>query len=177
MAGRGKPKKLSGEDLWDYALRLLGKRAYSAGELKQKLALRSESPRDLAEVMSKLRQYGFADDTKFSEAFASSRLQREGFGRFRVLRDLRSKRVAGTVAEAAVEKTFAGTDESGLIQRFLDRKYRGKNLSEFLKEEKNLAAVYRRLRTAGFSGTNSLSVLKRYTRRAEEWNGLEDIEE
>ena len=47
-------------------------------------------------------------------------------------------------------------------------------LDEFLKEEKNLASVYRRLRTAGFSSGNSLSILKRYTQQVEDWNGFEE---
>ncbi|MFL6351473.1 MAG: regulatory protein RecX [Bryobacteraceae bacterium] len=174
MAARGKPKILDSGGLWDYALRVLGQRAHSANELKQKLSKRSESAAEVAAVMGKLRDYGLADDTKFSEAFASSRLQNRGFGRFRVLRDLRSKRVSGNVAEAAVEKTFAGTDETELIQRFLERKYRGKKLEEFLKEEKNVASVYRRLRVAGFSSGNSLSILKRYAQQVEQWTGLED---
>jgi regulatory protein len=176
MAVRGKPKKLGGEALWEYALRVLGQRAHSASELRQKLYRRSESAADVAGVMEKLREYGFADDTKFSEAFASSRLQTRGFGRFRVLRDLRSKRVSGNIASAAVEKTFAGTDECELIRNFLERKYRAKNLEEFLKEEKNLASVYRRLRSAGFSSGNSLTILKRYTQKVEDWSGLEDDE-
>jgi regulatory protein len=174
MALRGKPKKLDSGGLWDYALRVLGQRAHSANELRQKLSKRSESAADVTAVMGKLREYGLTDDTKFSEAFASSRLQNRGFGRFRVLRDLRSKRVSGNIAEAAVEKTFAGTNEAELIQRFLDRKYRGKKLEEFLKEEKNLASVYRRLRTAGFSSSNSLSILKRYAHQVEDWSGLEE---
>ncbi len=143
-------------------MRALGQRAHSATELRQKLSRRAESPADVNAAMAKLREYGFADDQKFSEAFAASRLQNQGFGRFRVLRDLQSKRVAPAVAEDAVEKTFAGTDEPDLIQRFLERKYRGKDLAEFFKEEKNLASAYRRLRTAGFSSSGSLSVLKRY---------------
>jgi regulatory protein len=174
MAVRGKPKKLDGEALWEYALRVLGQRALSANELTQKLSKRSESAADVDAVMRKLREYGFADDAKFSEAFASSRLQNRGFGRFRVLRDLRSKRVSGKIAEAAVERTFAGTNERELIQRFLERKYRAKNLEEFLKEEKNLASVYRRLRTAGFSSGNSLSILKRYARQVDDWSPFED---
>jgi regulatory protein len=176
MAVRGKPKKLNGEALWEYALRVLGQRAYSANELRQKLSTRSESAADVDGVMQKLREYGFADDTKFSEAFASARLQNRGFGRFRVLRDLRSKRVSGNIAEAAVKKTFAGTNERELIQRFLDRKYRSKNLEEFLREEKNLASVYRRLRTAGFSSGNSLSILKRYAQQVEDWTAFEGDE-
>jgi regulatory protein len=174
MAVRGKAKKLDNGGLWEYALRVLGQRPHSATELRQKLSKRSESAADVATVMGKLRDYGLVDDTKFSEAFASSRLQNRGFGRFRVLRDLRSKRVSGNTAGAAVEKTFAGTDEAELIQRFLERKYRGKKLEEFLKEEKNLASAYRRLRTAGFSSGNSLSILKRYAQQVEDWSELEE---
>ena len=106
----------------------------------------------------------------------SSRLEDRGFGRFRVLRDLRSKKIPGNIADAAVEKAFAGTEEMELIQRYLDRKYRGKKLEEFLKQEKNLASVYRRLRTAGFSSGNSLSILKRYAQQVEEWSGFEEEE-
>jgi hypothetical protein len=34
--------------------------------------------------------------------------------------------------------------------------------------------VYRRLRTAGFSSANSLSILKRYAQQVEDWSGLEE---
>lgn len=171
MAGRKIPKKLNEAELWDYALRVLARRAHSSGELRQKLSGRAQSPADVDTTMIKLREYGFADDTKFSEAFAGSRLQNQGFGRLRVLRDLRSKRISAITAAKAVEKAFDGTDELQLIQNFLDRKYRGKNLKEFLREEKNLASAYRRLRTAGFSSNGSITILRRYSRNADEWDG------
>ena len=139
-----------------------------------KLARRAETAADVTGVMSKLREYGLADDSKFSEAFAVSRLQNQGFGRFRVMRELRSKRVSQNVADDAVSKTFAGTDERDLIQKYLDRKYRGKNLMEFFKEEKNVAGAYRRLRTAGFSSSASLSVLNRYARGLDLPEEIED---
>jgi regulatory protein len=170
MAGRRTPSKLDETGLWNYALRLLTRRAYSSGELKQKLAARAERYSDVNATMSKLGEYGFADDRKFSEALAGSRLQNQGFGKFRILHELRSKRVAPTIAAEAVEKVFDGTDELRLIQNFLERKYRGKDLAQFLQQEKNLASAYRRLRTAGFSSTGSITVLRRYSRKAEEWD-------
>ncbi len=173
MAVPGKFKKLNSEGLWEYALRALGQRAHSASELRQKLLKRAEAAIDVPPVMGKLQEYGLTDDRKFSEAFASSRLESRGFGRFRVLRDLRSKRVSGNIANAAIEKTFAGLDEADLIQRFLERKYRGKKLEEFLKDEKNVASAYRRLRNAGFSSANSLALLKRYAKQVDDWSGLE----
>lgn len=162
-----KPKTLNAEELWEYALRVLATRAHSEGELRQKLARRAEAAADIRATMSRLREYGLADDRKFSETFAVGRLQNQGFGQQRVLRDLRAKRVEGQVAEQAVSQAFAGVDEQQLAAAFLERRYRGKNLPEFLAEEKNLASAYRRLRTAGFSSSSSFSVLKRYAKAAE----------
>lgn len=176
MARSGGAKKLDADALWEYALRALGQRAHSAAEIKQKLSRRASSAHDLNAAIAKLREYGLTDDKKFSETFAYARAQNHGFGRFRVLRELQAKQVGRTVAEKAVEKIFAGTDETELVEKFLSRKYRGKDLREFLKEEKNLASVYRRLRTAGFSAGVSLAVLKRYATSVEEWNEIPEEE-
>ena len=170
MAIRGKPKKLNYDALWEYALRALGQQAQSAGQIRQKLARRAETPSDIPAVLAKLREYNLVNDQKFSETFATSRLQNQGFGRFRVMRDLQSKQVSGGIAKEAVEKTFAGTDELALVQNFLVRKYRGKDLREYLAEEKNLASAYRRLRTAGFSSQSALKTLRRYTDRVEDFD-------
>jgi hypothetical protein len=50
---------------------------------------------------------------------------------------------------------------------------RGKNLSEYLKEPKNLASLYRKLRVAGFSTPASIRVLKSFSSRADELEELE----
>ncbi|MBV8550935.1 MAG: regulatory protein RecX [Acidobacteriaceae bacterium] len=177
MPGTRIPKKLNADALWEYALRALGARSYSMNELRQKLARRAESSTDVADTIARLREYGLADDAKFSEVFASSRLQNQGFGRMRVLRELRGKRVAPAVAEQAVERAFDGTDEHELAAKFLERKYRGKDLNLFLSEEKNLASAYRRLRTAGFSSSATIAVLKRHSKRAEMDEPFEESQE
>jgi regulatory protein len=174
--GAAKKGALDENSLWEYALRVLSQRAHSSGEIRQKLFKRADSSATLNAVMTKLREYSLADDHKFSEAFASARLQNSGFGRFRVLQDLRAKRVAPAVAEGAVNRVFAGTDEQQLIDQFLSRKYRAVDLRQFLQEDKNLASAYRRLRTAGFSNGGSWAALKRYSRRAEDWSEPEETE-
>lgn len=168
-----KQSKLDESELWNYALRILARKAYSAAEIKQKLSQRAASISDVPAILAKLKDYGFADDEKFSETFAASRLRNEGFGRSRVLRDLRTKRVSSKVAEEAIEKTFAGTSETELIDSFMARKYRSKDLTVFLKEEKNLASAYRKLRLAGFSSNATLAALKRHARHAADWE-IED---
>jgi regulatory protein len=161
-------RKLDRDQLWDYALRSLGQRAHSASELRQKLVRRAASPADVNETMARLHQAGLTDDQRFADAYASSRLSNQGFGRYRVLRDLKTKRVSGPVAAAAIEQAFAGTEESTLIEAFLQRKYRGKDLSVFFSEQKNLAGAYRRLRLAGFGSSASLAALKRHSAAAED---------
>ena len=78
------------------------------------------------------------------------------------------------MAQKAADQAYASVDEVELIERFLSRKFRGKNLGELLQEQKNLASAYRKLRVAGFSSGNAIRVLKRYAAEAE---ALEDIEE
>ena len=177
MAPVRRPKKLSAEALWTYALRALGDRAHSAAELRKKLLRKAESSSDVTSVMAKLLEYGLTDDKKFSDNFASSRLANEGFGKYRVLRDLRAKQVASPVAEKAVLEVFAGTDEQLLAEKFLLRKYRGRDLRTFLQEEKNLASAYRRLRTGGFSSQIALSVLKKHSARAQDWEEMDDADD
>jgi len=169
MVAPRKPKILGPEELWNYSLRLLGQRPYSVAELKTKLLRRSDSPSVVTDTLNKLQEYGLADDKKFSEAFASFRLQNDGFGQARVLRDLRAKRVPRSVAEKAVAKMFEKTEESELALQFLQRKYRNKDLGALLVDEKQFASAYRKLRVAGFTSSVSLSLLKRYGKGTAEW--------
>jgi regulatory protein len=173
MPIRGKPKRLAADPLWEFALKTLDRRAYAAAELRRKLSLRAETKSDLDQVMKKLQKYGLLDDARFAESFAASRLEGQGFGARRVLRDLRSRSVGTQAAEAAVQRVYSEVEETELAGKFLQRKFRSKNLPDYLKEEKNLAAAYRRLLTAGFSTAASIKVLKQFAQRAEELESME----
>lgn len=163
-----KGKKLDSDGLWNYALRALGQRAHSAGDLKRKLAARAASPQDLHATMAKLLEYGLTDDRKFAEAFYASRLQNRGFGKLRVVRELRMRGVAPKIADEAARTAFQDVNEADLIEQFLHRNYKRPNLSEFFKEPKHLMAAYRKLRVAGFTSTVAIDVLKHYAKTAEE---------
>jgi regulatory protein len=171
------PKRLEREALLEYASRALAARALSIGELKQKLRARAVQDSDVDSVLSSLKQVGALNDRKFADSYAAARLNNQGFGSARVLRDLMQRKVPSTVAKESVREAYQETDETGLIEQFLARKYRGKQLGEFLQEEKNLASAYRRLRTAGFSSPASIRVLKRYASRAGELESTETQED
>jgi regulatory protein len=168
--------KLKLEALRGYALRVLSQRGLSVSELRRKLLLRAETPGDVDAVVDSFQSYGYLDDRRLSEGFADSRAQSGAIGEQRVLRDLLKKRIAPGVAREAVSRAFENVDEPALIREFLARKMRGKNLGEYLKEPKNLASLYRRLRTAGFSSSASIRVMKSYSAQAEDLESIESAE-
>ncbi len=170
------PQPLDREKLLNVALRALGGRAHSSGELREKLRRRAQNHEDVDAVLAKLKEAGYLNDRHFAENYASARLQNQGLGKMRVLRDLRQRRVAPKLAEQVTEQTYQKTNEADLIEEFLRRKYRGKQLGAFLSEEKNLAAAFRRLRYAGFSAGQSIRVLKRFASQPEVLDALEGDE-
>ncbi len=171
------PQPLGAQALLDYALRRLAGRPHSVAEIREKLAARAADPADVTGVLERLKEYGYINDQRLSEAFAAARLQNEGFGKARVVRDLRKKRVAPAVADRAVSEVYRGADEAALIEAFLKRKYRGKALDAFLAEPKNLASAYRRLRVAGFTSGNAVRVLKRFASDPDALDAIEDSAE
>jgi regulatory protein len=175
MAKR-QPQPLDRDKLLNVALRALGGSAHSSGQLREKLRRRAQNDQDVDAVMAKLKEAGYLNDRRFAENYAAARLQNQGLGKMRVLRDLRQRHIAPKLAEQVTEKTYQETDEAQLIEEFLRRKYRGKQLPMFLSDEKNLAAAFRRLRYAGFSAGQSIRVLKRFAAHPEALDALEDEE-
>jgi len=146
------PKQLDRNALMNFAAQALSARALTISELREKLKRRAAEPLDVDAVVAHLKDAGYLNDQRFADSYASWRRDEGGFGKTRVFRDLMNRRVAPAVAKQAA---------------FLQRKYRGKDLGMLLKEEKQLASAYRKLRTSGFSTGNSIKVLKRYAAQAE----------
>jgi regulatory protein len=176
VAGRP-PKLLDLESLMNYAARALTSRALSLNELRDRLKRRAARQEDAAEVIARLKEAGFLNDRKLADSFATWRRENQGLGKARVMSDLMARRIAPAVAKQAVETAYAGVDEVALIESFLQRKYRGKDLGKWLGEEKQLASAFRRLRGAGFSAGNSIRVLKRYAAEADRLEEMGETEE
>jgi regulatory protein len=170
------PKLLDLDGLLNYAARALAARAQTSSELKQKLQRRARKREDVDEAIRRLKDAGFLNDKKFAEAYAAWRRENEGFGKTRVLRDLMARRVAPALAKQTADAAYRKVDEVAMIENFLARKFRGKDLGALLKEEKHLASAYRKLRGAGFSTGNSIRVLKRYAAEAERLEEMEPEE-
>jgi hypothetical protein len=96
-----------------------------------------------------------------------NRVENEGFGRARVLNDLRARRVPPSLAARAVEQAMGDKTEAEQIEAFIERRMASLSIPGFLDDERKLAASYRKLRRAGFSSGPVLSALKRRASRPE----------
>src|SRR5258706_9743958 len=174
---RIKPR-LSAEALWDFAVKTLAARAYSTGELRRKLVQKAERAADVDDAISRLRDYGYLNDKRFAESYAGFRLENQGLGKSRVLRDLRQRNVSSSLAEGAVNRIYQNVDEMELIESFIRRKFRPKTpLPEALQDPSQLASAYRKLIRAGFSSSNVIQALRRIAKGQDLLEGFEPPEE
>jgi regulatory protein len=177
VTGERKPRPLDAEGLWSYALKVLGGRAHSIGELREKLRRRAEHVADIDDILARLKECGYLDDKRFAENFAASRLANDRFGRGRVLQDLRQRRVAPPVAESTVNRVYEEVDEQALIEEWIRRKYRMAPREGLFQNQKDLAAAYRRLLRAGFKTGEILRALKKFAKDPDLLDGFEPPEE
>src|ERR1035438_4883376 len=96
-----KPRYLNAEGLWNYALRALGGRAHSTGEMREKLVRRAERAEDVEKVLARLKESKYLDDRQFAEGYDTARLSNERFGKTRALQDLMNGRRAPAIVRAA----------------------------------------------------------------------------
>ncbi len=172
-----KSRPLDGEALWGYALKLLGGRAHSTGELREKLRRRAERAGAVDDVLARLKDHGYLNDQRFAEGFAAARLANDRLGRTRVVQDLRQRRVAPALAERTVRELYQDVNEEALIEEWVRRKFRLASRENLFHEDKDLAAAYRRLLRAGFRTGDIVRVLKRFARNPELLDSFEPPEE
>jgi regulatory protein len=172
-----RPKALERGALYEYALRSLSGRAQSVGELRAKLQRRAGQEGDVDGVLAQLKENGYLDDKRFAESFAAARLSNEKFGSSRVVRDLRQRRVAPSLAEGTVRQVYDGVDESALIEEWIRRKYRTAPREDLFQDDKDLASAYRRLARAGFRTGEIVRALKKFAKNPELLDNFEPPEE
>ena len=157
----------------NYAVRALSARALTQGELRSRLQARAEVASDVEGVIARLKQYGYLDDRRFAETYSRLRRENEGFGKYRVLRDLKGRRVAPALAEKIVAESYQDTDEAALIEQFLRRKRARLTVGDSRK----LASLYRMLLRAGFTSGKILEALRALSARSEWVDDLESAAE
>ncbi|MFZ2239555.1 MAG: regulatory protein RecX [Gordonia amarae] len=87
---------------WDVALRLLGVRARSRHEVRERLLRRGFEDDVVDDVMTRLDRAGLLDDSDFAAEWVRSRHAHSGRGRIALKQELRTKGVDAEVIDEAL---------------------------------------------------------------------------
>ena len=89
--------------IYNKALDLLSRREHSSKEIREKLLLRFDDNTIINSVIIKLEENNLINNTRFAEAYVSSR-KRKGFGPKKISFELLSKGVSESVANRVIDE-------------------------------------------------------------------------
>ena len=125
--------------MFQRAAQLLTKKQRSVEELRERLlAGRGATPEIVEQAIERLREYGYLNDERFAQSYASLRLQQRPLGRRRLQRDLRLKQIDQATTEQALDEVFATTPEEDLIERAIAKRVRLRGRPKTREDAKKL---------------------------------------
>ncbi|HEV8588156.1 MAG TPA: regulatory protein RecX [Pyrinomonadaceae bacterium] len=125
--------------MFQRAAKLLAAKQRSVEELRERLLSgRGATKANVEEVIAHLREYGYLDDAKFAQSYASLRLRERPIGRRRLQRDLWLKKVDKQTAETALDEVFEATPEADLIDRAIAKRVRLRGKPKTREDAKKL---------------------------------------
>ncbi len=156
-----KPRPLQTEDeLYEYAVRSLGRKMRTVAELKRLMRMRvPEGSGDtwIESVVERLKQQRYLNDTQYAATFTRLRQENQHFGKRRVQQDLMVKGVHADVIAKTLEASYGTLDEEELARGFLERKRIRKP-----QNEKETARIVRLMARAGYSTGVIFRILKKW---------------
>jgi len=136
---------------------LLARRAYSRGELRDKIARIAGNPQ-VESVLDRLEQLNLLNDADYAYNFALYRIKQEGWGPAKVHDSLLRRHVVPAIIEQALERIRHELgDESALVEYM--RKHCGKQGPP--ADPKNIRRLILHLRRRGYDENIIFSALKR----------------
>jgi regulatory protein len=160
MAKRARAPVQSENELYEYALRSLGRRMRTVAELKRLMRTRLPEENGAAwieSVVARLKERRYLNDTQYAKTYTRLRQENQSLGRRRVQQELIGKGVHADVIAATLDDSYKDVNEEELARQLLARKRVQKPL-----EEKQTARVMRMLMRSGFSSTVIFRILKKW---------------
>ncbi len=118
---------------------MLAAKQRSVEELRERLLAGRGATAELVEtVIERLREYGYLDDERFAQSYASLRIQQRPIGRQRLQRDLHLKKIDKQTVDAALDQIFEQTPEADLIDRAIAKRVRLRGRPKTREEAKKL---------------------------------------
>ncbi|MGA8341197.1 MAG: regulatory protein RecX [Candidatus Sulfotelmatobacter sp.] len=160
---RPKKRAYSEDELYEYAVGALARRMRTVAELKRLMRARieeaeSEYGQTLVElVIRRLKDQGYLNDSQYAASYSSLRRDNQKLGRMRVITELKTRGVHGSVIEKAVEAAYEGVSDEKQAREFLRKKRLEKP-----KDQKQTARIFRQLARAGFGMKTIFTILKKW---------------
>jgi regulatory protein len=127
------------ERVFQRAAKLLAAKQRSVEELRERLLEgRGATKQNVDEVIARLRDYGYLDDAKFAQSYASLRLRERPIGRRRLERALWLKKVDEKTVSSALDEVFEATPENELIDRAIAKRIRLRGKPKTREDAKKL---------------------------------------
>jgi regulatory protein len=125
--------------VFERAGKLLAAKQRSVEELRERLLEGRGATAAIVEVViERLREYGYLDDARYAQNYASLRVQQRPIGRQRLQRDLWLKKIDKQTADAALDQVFEATPEEQLIDRAIAKRVRLRGKPKTREEAKKL---------------------------------------
>jgi regulatory protein len=171
---RPKRRAYSEDELYEYAVGALARRMRTVAELKRLMRARiedadSEYGKTLVElVIRRLKDQGYLNDSQYAAYYSSLRRDNQKLGRMRVVTELKTRGVHGSVIEKAIENAYEGVSDEKQARAFLRKKRLEKP-----KDQKQTARIFRQLARAGFGMKTIFTILKKWDVDEETLSALE----
>ena len=147
---------------------LLARRAYSRGELQDKLAGLA-GHEEIEEVLRRLEDLHLLNDSDYAYNFASNRIRERGWGPVKVYHALVRRRVSPGIAESALERVREEAGERLWLEGYLKKYWRTRHSP---RNRKEIGRLVVHLRQRGFHEETILEVLRRSI-PAEVWRSFD----
>lgn len=144
------------------ALNLLGYRARSEAEVRERLGRYGYGGGTVEAVVGRLRELGYLDDEEFARLKAREKARK--YGPKRVSLELRKSGVDAETARGVIEEEFSGRDELEAASAAAERRYNagGSGAGSSAGEDGAARRVYGFLMRRGFSAEVCAEVARRY---------------
>jgi len=152
----------SPERAWQYALRLLAARDYTAARLKEKLRSREFSESDLNEAVARLEAENWISDRRYAERFAESALASGRYVGSRLRMELRRRGIHDDLVSDVIGRLAEEYDEGRELRAVLERRF--PRFSYAAATDKDKRRVLGFLQRRGFG----LSAIMRAMKEAEQ---------
>lgn len=117
-----KLEKNQSKKILDKAYGYLARRDHSETELKSKLLKKFAEEPLVEEVITRLKKFGYVDDSKFTRGWITSRLSAKPRGRMVIRRELLMKGVNKELVEKMLDLVYNGDREKKELIRLLGRR-------------------------------------------------------